>query len=344
MQERNGALFSAGSNSWSLNLGPDMTLYAFDKSDNRLKTLRVTGFSAAGVPRYDLAALKTLPEAMSRGYLPNYGCALPSADNKSLLLNLAVSANPETFLWHCFDLQSGQLRWTYPNPYYQVHGSHKAPAPEPGLLRGAFGPVGTATVPGAGSFWVINGNLGEWWALSADGFYLSRVFNGNVFDWKWPELPTPGADFMNLPAGSGAEDFGGSLTQGTDGQVYIQAGKAGLWNLSLNGLEKTVALPGGAMTLNEADISRANAMREGALQAAVGVAQLTVPRATVAFSGDLDADICNQRARHFPENRRSLGQKRARLGRQKPLRRLAGQRRDAVDQRRDRYFADVCGG
>ena len=290
MQERAGALFCSGSNSWSLNLGPDMTFYGFDSQDKKLKALAPEGFTKSGAPKYDLAKLKAMPDAMSAGYQPNYGCALPSADNKTILVNLAVKDNPAGFLWHCFDLATGKLLWTYPNPYFQVHGSHKAPAPDPGLFRGAYGPIGAAKLPGVGCFWVINGNLGEWWALSSEGFYVSRIFSGNVFDWNWPADPLPGSDLTNLPAGSGGEDFGGSITQTKDGTVYIQAGKAGLWNVLMSGLEKTVALPGGKVQISEPDTRKALALREQTLQGTAG-GSLPVSKATIAFSGNLDQDF-----------------------------------------------------
>ncbi len=290
LQNRVGALYCSGSNSWSLNLGPDLTFYGLDKSDGKLKALAIDGFTENGAPKYDFAKLKTLPDAMSNGYQTNYSCAVPSADNKTILINLSVKGNPAGFLWECFDLASGKLLWTYPNPYFQVHGSHLAPAPENGLFRGAYGPIGTANLPGVGNFWVINGNLGEWWALSSDGFYVTRIFNGNVFEWVWPAKPLPGTDMTNLPAGSGGEDFGGSLTQAKDGKVYIQAGKAGAWNVLLNGLEKTVVIPGGAITISDDDTRKALAMREQALQVSAG-GRLAVREISVKFSGNFDRDF-----------------------------------------------------
>jgi len=283
-------LFCAGSNSWSLNLGPDLTFYGYDPLGKKLEALTLDGFTGSGAPKYDLAKLKPMPDAMSAGYQPNYSCAMPDAENKTILVNLAVKDHPAGTVWHCFDLATGKLLWTYPNPYFQVHGSHHAPAPEPGLFRGAYGPVGSATLPGVGSFWAINGNLGEWWVLSSDGFFVTRLFNGNVFEWKWPAEPLTGSDMTNLPAGSGGEDFGGSMTQAKNGKVYIQAGKAGDWNVALDGLEKTVAIPGGKVDISAADTTKALALREQTLQKTAG-GTLAVRKATIAFSGSLDRDF-----------------------------------------------------
>lgn len=296
--ERPGYLCLVGSNGWSLNLGLDLALYGYDTAAKRLVALLPDGVSAGGVPQYDLAKARVLPPAFSAGYELNYSCAMPSADGRSLLVNLLAPGHPAERLWTCFDLASGAVRWTYPNPFFQVHGSHKAPAPDPGLFRGAFGPVGAARLPVVGDFWTINGNLGEWWALSADGFYLDRVFNGNVFDWVWPEAAKPGIDMSHLPGGGGSEDFGGSMTQGKDGKVYIQSGKLGLWNLALGGFDRAVAIPGGSIELSADDVRRADELRRQPL-AGAGATRLAVRRGTPAFSGALDADFAGQQILTF---------------------------------------------
>ena len=284
-------LLPCGSNGWSLNLGPDMTIYPFDSKAKRLVALSIDGFTASGAPKYDLTKLKVMPEAVSAGYASNYSCAVPSADNKRILINLVAKNHPAGYLWTCFDLASGQQVWTYPNPFFQVHGSHAAPAPDPGLFRGAYGPVGTATLPGAGNVWFINGNVGEWGVLSSEGFYVTRLFNGNVFDWNWPQTAAPGADMTNLPPGSGGEDFGGSVTQAKDGQVYVQSGKAGIWNVLLTGLDKTVEIPGSKIVLAKEDLPKAMAFRDQAMQSSAGGHKLTVKQATVKLTGKFAEDF-----------------------------------------------------
>jgi hypothetical protein len=286
-----GHLRMTGANDWSLNLGPDMTLYVFDNQDQKLKALPIDGFTPAGAPKYDLTRLKPMPQAMSAGYEGGSSCAVPSADNRRILINLHNKEHPAGFLWTCFDLADGKQLWTYPNPYFQVHGSHNAPAADPGLFRGAYGPVGTAKLPGVGGIWIINGNVGEWGVLSSDGFYVTRLFNGNIFDWKWPATATPGADMTNLPPGSGGEDFGGSVTQAADGNVYVQAGKCATWDLLLTGLEKTTPIPGGDITLSEADISKARALREQALQALGAGRRLIIKHLPVEFTGNFAGDF-----------------------------------------------------
>ena len=130
------------------------------------------------------------------------GGALSTPDNRKLV---AVS---ETF-FDCYYSADGRLLWKYPNTFSGVHGSHKAPPPEAGLIRGAFGLVGNAVLPKpVGGIWAINGNIGEWHVLTEDGFYLTRLFQGDPFKTQWPDQAVPGAILDNVPPGLGGEDFG----------------------------------------------------------------------------------------------------------------------------------------
>jgi hypothetical protein len=101
----------------------------------------------------------------------------------------------------------------------------------------------------------------------------------------------PGAILDNAPSGSGGEDFGGSIRQGKDGKVYVQSGKVALWNVEMTGVETIQEIPGGQVAMGADDVKTAGTFREKQMQAAEGNKKYTVKKATVAFSGDLDADF-----------------------------------------------------
>jgi hypothetical protein len=264
-------LTMAGYLGWMLNMNGDLTLYANGRQ------FRVGEFTACGAPRYDVAG--------AREIAPMGSGAVPTPDNR----RLAVVGNEH---FECYDTASGKLLWKYPNTFAGVHGSHKAPPPEVGLIRGAFGLVGNAALPTpVGGIWAINGNIGEWHVLTEDGFYLTRLFQGDPFKTQWPDQAVPGAILDNAPSGSGGEDFGGSLRQGKDGKVYVQSGKTALWNVEVTGLETIRAIPGGNVTIGGDDVKLAGTFRERQLQAAEGNKKYLVKRATVAFTGNLDADF-----------------------------------------------------
>lgn len=295
VRREEGYLGFSGSNSWSLNLGYDLALYGFDTKAKRMfrlkPTLAAMGDGGKG-PVYDLARPEILPAHLTEQYRFNYSCFQPDRDNTTVLACLDAPGDRTMQYWVGFDMETWLEQWRYPNPYFQVHGSHKAPAPDWGLFRGAYGPVGTGSFPGVGSFWLINGNLGEWNALSSEGFFLSRVFSGNVFEWRWPEAATPGVDMTNLPPGSGGEDFGGSAVQADDGRMYIQAGKNSYWNIGMTGFENAVVQSGGPIVLTDEGVRQSIALRENALQAGRAAARYTIKRgAPVADAKSLKAAL-----------------------------------------------------
>ena len=271
------ALTMTGYLGWSLNMNDDLTLYA-----NGLQ-FKVAEFTKCGAPRYDIASARKLV-----GF---EGGALSTPDNRKLV-SVGGKGNGGYNHFKGYDTTSGKLLWTYPNTFHGVHGSHSAPPPEVGLIRGAFGLVGNAVLPKpVGGIWAINGNIGEWHVLTEDGFYLTRLFQGDPFKTQWPSQAVPGAILDNVPPGLGGEDFGGSMRQGKDGKVYIQAGKTGLWNVEVVGLDTIREIPGGKVAMNTDDVQTAQSFREKQMQVAAGTNKYQVKKATVAFTGDLNADF-----------------------------------------------------
>ncbi|NQT86969.1 hypothetical protein HQ560_09405, partial [bacterium] len=258
---------------WYMGVTPDLTLYSGDKQ------FRVAGFTACGSPKYDLAKPVQMP---AKG--------LGSADGR-LVLQGGDYGKDMTWL-HCYDIASGKRMWSYPDNFNGVHGSHRAVPPEAGMIRGSFGPCGAAKLPEPiGDAWVIATNVGEWHILTGRGFYLTRLFQGNPMKMKFPESGAPGAILDNCPPGMGGEDFGGSIACTPDGQLYVQAGKTGFWNVKVVGLDGVRAMKGESLSISADDVAKAHKLREGYLQAAVGTKRLTLKKATPAFTGDLNRDF-----------------------------------------------------
>jgi outer membrane protein assembly factor BamB len=267
------ALGFTGYYAWSMSLNGDLTLHAGGK-DGGLE-VKVTGFTACNGPKYDIANAKRLP---------GISAALGSPDNRRVL----SYGNWLT----CFDTATGQQLWTYPNTFSGVHGSHAAPPPQAGLIRGSFGIVGSAAYPKPlGAVWALNTNVGEWHLLTEDGFYLSKLFESDPLKFKWPDKAVPGVSLDTCPAGMGGEDFGGSVTQGVDGKLYVQSGKVGAWVSEVVGLESVKALPTSTVTISEPDIVQAGVFREKYLQESTGTRLLAVVKLTPAFTGDLNKDF-----------------------------------------------------
>ncbi len=257
---------------WYMYMTPDMTFYAGDKQ------YKVAGWSKCGAPKYDMANPVKMPAA-----------GLGSVDDTLVMHQGAYGVNNG---WNeCWDIATGKLKWTYPDNFVGVHGSHNACPPENGMIRGSYGPCGATKLPVVGNAWVIATNVGEWHILTEDGFYLTRLFEPDPMQFKWPEVATPGVNMDNVPCGMGGEDFGGSIATSPDGKLYLQAGKTGFWNLDVTGLENVRTMKGDALTISAPETKQAQTLRESYLQETVGTPRLTVAHLTPTFTGNLDNDF-----------------------------------------------------
>ena len=258
---------------WYMAMNPEMTFYSGDRQ------FKVTGFTACGAPRYDLANGTKLPAA-------GWG----SVDATTVLKPGDYGINNGWF--RCYQIASGKELWSYPDNFVGVHGSHNAVPAEVGMIRGSFGPCGAVKLPDPiGGIWVVPTNVGEWHLLTQDGFYLSRLFQGDPMKMAFPEIAQPGAILDNAPCGMGGEDFGGSICLAEDGKLYLQAGKTGFWNIEVIGLDSVQALKGGKLDISESDVNTAARFKADSLQETAGKKRLDVAKKTVTFSGDLAKDF-----------------------------------------------------
>jgi hypothetical protein len=277
---------------WYMAMTQDLTFYG------GMRRIAVTGWTACGAPQYDLTRATRMPSPGGgrggMGAQANHG----SADGRYVLWNGAYGVDHSTF--DCFEIDSGRLLWTYPNNFTGVHGSHRAPPPEPGMIRGAFDIVGSVKLPDPiGNIWVIGTNKGEWHALTEKGYYLTRFWEGDVMKQEFPERASPGTDVSRCPPGAAEEAFGGSITLTTDGRFFLQGGHTSFWNVEVRGLERARPLAGGALTLSAADVATAGSYRERYLDIRKGERRIAVVRATPTFTGDIAADFGAANIRRF---------------------------------------------
>ncbi len=277
---------------WYMAMGPDLTFYG------GLRRIAVTGWTACGAPRYDLTQAARMPSpGGGRGGMGaqwNHG----SADGRLVLWNGGYGVDHSTF--DCFDIASGQLLWTYPNNFTGVHGSHRAPPPEVGMIRGAFDIAGSVKLPDPiGNIWVIGTNKGEWHALTERGFYLTRFWEGDVMRQEFPDHARPGVDVTRCPPGAAEEAFGGSITLASDGRLFLQGGHTSFWNVQVHGLDRALPLAGGSLSLSDEDVATAGLYRERFLSLQEGERKFAVVRATPTFTGDIEADFGEEHVRRY---------------------------------------------
>lgn len=137
-------------------------------------------------------------------------------------------------------------RWSYPNHWNGVQGSHHAPLAQPGQMQGALFFLGNAPLAdGKTDVFVLNGNHGRFFVLTSDGFYLDELFSdvrsGAATD----------AYFI------GGEAFGGFFGRGSDGQYYLICGHTDYRIFRLNGLDTILRVPGGQLAVTPAQVQAA---------------------------------------------------------------------------------------
>jgi hypothetical protein len=157
-----------------------------------------------------------------------------------------------------YDAQ-GNLLWEYRDDYPSVHGSHRAPRPRPpGLLVGEHGVSGHLTV-GKEELFVTNGNHGDWFAFTADGFLAATIFGGpqgyGLKYWSFPQWHR-GLEISGLRLYE--EHFFGSITKADDDKVYAIAGHNHASVVRVEGLENMTRLEG-TFKVSPDDIERVKA-------------------------------------------------------------------------------------
>jgi len=266
--------------------------------DAKMQAYKVKSYTKCGAPVWDVKHPQDLSYThvtdrsdKKTGHAYQFGHMMASLDNKSLLSHHSGAKGGSREALECFDFATGKRKWWYPKKWNHVHGGHRAPPPEPGLIRAAYGIIGSFVHPLVGNVWVINTDKGEWHMISEAGFFVGTLFETDAMSRKFPDQAIPGADMTMTPPGGGGEDFGGSVIQAKDGKVYMQSGKIGAWNLSLEGLDSIKKIGSGKLTIEKSDIVLAKKEYESQKQSSVGKRIMEIAKKTVTFSGNPGKDF-----------------------------------------------------
>lgn len=275
-----------------------ITAKATEGKTSSMKAYKVNGYTKCGAPVWDVKN----PQDLSYTHVTDskgnktatayqFGHMMPSLDNKTLLSHHSGAKGGSREMLECFEMATGKRKWWYPKQWNHVHGGHRAPPPEPGLFRAAYGMVGQFEHPVVGNVWVISTDKGEWHMISEAGFYVGNLFNPDPMSRKFPEKAGIGADMTLAPPGSGGEDFGGSVIQAKDGTVYIQSGKVAAWKLVLGGLDSIQRIGEGSLTIDPEEIALAQKEYERQKQGSTGKKMMEIVKKSVAFTGNLNKDF-----------------------------------------------------
>jgi hypothetical protein len=223
--------------------------------------LEPQGYWIGGAPKYpDLeTALKAAPVLQT---LPGQKGAISVESMTDRLGNIYFNTDPKMSSY----APDGKLRWTYPNQWSAVHGSHNAPLPERGVLQGTLFFTGMAPLDDKTDVFVLNGNHGRLSAITSDGLYLDEMFR---------DVRMGGADDVYR---AGGELFGGIFEKSQkDGKYYLQVGGNEYRIFNVSGLD-TIQRSEGKFALTPAQAQAAERnLQQQAAKAEDKIA--TIPRA-----------------------------------------------------------------
>ena len=217
-----------------------MPLSEFKGSDIKILKLEPNGFYEGGAPKYP-----KLSDAVKNSASWQQSVKLKDGANHPTTVDrfnrVIYNTDPKMLAMST----DGKLLWHFPNQWVGVHGSHKAPLPETGVMQGNLFFLGCAPLDDKSDVFILNGNHGRFSVMSSDGLYLDEMFR---------DVRT-GRDrnYMMI----GGEPFGGVFGKSKkDGKYYLQTSGDGYRIYTVKGLDKIVR-KSGSLTITEEQIMAA---------------------------------------------------------------------------------------
>jgi hypothetical protein len=241
---------------WGQRCAPDLSFYV-----NGIHRYTPVDYTDDGAPIYTSKSVSPKIDDDRGDFVP--------VSEENLLLVLSFKGNPKASRVAGLDATTGAVRWTYPNLYPGVHGSHRAPMPTPGTVIGPLKICGYADIgPNVGRIFLMRGNLGQDFLMTTDGLYVGAMFQ----DGRLPaeKLPAREQELAGKPMevfSHGAEPFNGWFGKQSDGVVRMTTGfpRQAAMILRLNGLQNVRRIQPVKLAVN--DEMRAQADRDNLARA-----------------------------------------------------------------------------
>ena len=237
-------------------LMPDLAIVDSDVDGKAMRYAPVR-LTSTGIPVYDILHGQAIVD----------GAQLPSGDGGGQALYApsatVLTTAPLPFARDGVGGVDGQgHRWSYPSLWPGLHPSHSAPvASYPGELLGTTRLLGDFIHPAgedAGPIWGINGNLGDMYLFTADGLFVTQLFQDVRAGKPW-NMPHPQRNMLLNDVAPHDENFFPSLTQTADGQVYVIDG-ARTSIVRVDGLNSIRRLPASPLEVTKSDLDKAQAL------------------------------------------------------------------------------------
>lgn len=269
---------------------PDLS-FVVARVDDQAMVYRPRRTGAEGVPEYDLSAGEVLASGVQTPTSSGGDQALVGTDRWTIL-----TVAPQPFAPQGVGgAKAGRVLWSYPSLWPGLHASHEAPPPDrPGELIGTTRLLGGTVIPSGsdvGPLWAINGNHGNMYLLTQDGLFVAQLFQDMRLGKSW-SMPVARRGMLLNDLTLHDENFWPSLTQTTDGQIYlVDGGRSSI--VRVEGLETLRRLPTASLRVTEADLDKASqyfvqAERLRQQQQGQGILRVALRTAAPAVDGKLD--------------------------------------------------------
>jgi hypothetical protein len=227
--------------------------------DEKAMRFAPRSFTPQGVPVYELSAGETLASGAQSPASSGGDQTMIGPDGWTVL-----TVAPQPLAREGFGgVKKGEALWSYPSLWPGLHASHEAPVPErPGEVTGGTRLLGDFINPqksDAGPIWAINGNMGNVYLLTADGLFVSRLFQDSRVGKPW-SMPKAERGALLNEVTLHDENFFPTITQTSDGAVYLCDG-ARTSLVRVDGLENIRRLPPTDLRVTADDLKSAAAWR-----------------------------------------------------------------------------------
>jgi hypothetical protein len=209
----------------SIAVMPDLAMIdAFE--DGRAMRYAPVSFSPAGIPFYDLQHGEVIATGVQKAHSDGGGQAICSPQ-----ATVFTTAPTPFSADGVGGIDKAGHRWSYPSLWPGLHPSHSAPvADHPGeligttrLLGGFVTPKGADPNGAASQLWAINGNFGDVFLFTADGLFVTQLFQDGRTGRPW-NMPQTDRNLLLNDVSLHEENFNPTITQTSDGKIYLVDG------------------------------------------------------------------------------------------------------------------------
>ncbi|MHC2069782.1 FlgD immunoglobulin-like domain containing protein [Bremerella sp. T1] len=261
-----------GGSSWGhRSVGLTMRIPILVDQQVKIATLAPSKVNADGVPQYT-TLVEAIANATEISLTPGHQRHNASSHDDRFG-RFVINSDPEM---NAYDTDGKHL-WSFANQWSGVHGSHKAPLPETGVMQGTLYFLGMAPFDNDADIFFLSGNHGRCFLLTSDGLYLDEMFR----DVR--------VSYANDAYRLGGEIFGGCFgISEENGQYYVQVGHGSYRLYQLAGLDQAVRISGDlAITRPQVDAAEQKSRRSLAGGKNKKRATISAAKATPIIDGDL---------------------------------------------------------